>query len=390
MALTHRLPLAVQQLRNSPLKTLSAVAGMGFSNVLVFFQLGLLDSTYQSQERPYSLLDGEIVLVSSRFSRLSQAPLISKPDVLRAQGLEGVAKVSTLQIASENILVRKSGFTTQAQIYAIDPQNPALNLVRTDINLAKTNLFERAAIDVLSRPAYLKQVEQEQLAGRDYQTNLGSRRLLINSTARIGSTFASDLSLVMSTSNFNYYFPSRQSYLVSLGVVKLEDGYSTKRVLRSLQERLYPEGSHIQAITVTQASLKELEYWKNNTSLTFIFGLGVVVGFIISGIILYQLLYADVISHLSEYATLVAIGYSNAYVMSVVFGQALVLSTIAFPFSLGVSTGIYAIMSTGTNLVISMTLPRAALVLLVSSVTSVVSCFLATSQLRKVDPSTLY
>jgi len=98
MKFSKRIPLAIKQLKDSPIKTAAATAGICFSNVLVFFQLGLLESIYQSQSRPYSLLDGEIVIVSSRFKRLSQSPTISISDIMRAKGVEGVAKVSTLSI----------------------------------------------------------------------------------------------------------------------------------------------------------------------------------------------------------------------------------------------------------------------------------------------------
>ena len=390
MSLAPRLPLALRQLTDSPVKTAAAAAGICFSNVLVFFQLGLLSSTYQSQSRPYSLLDGEIVLVSNRYSRLSQSPTISLNDAMRAQGVEGVARVSPLSIALGTVLIIPQGFTTNAQIYSIDPSNSAINAQKANLNLSSLNLFERSSADSLSRPSYVENFRIELKTPYQYRTNLNDRRLVINALASIGSTFAADLSLIMSQANMIHYFPTRSYGLINLATVKLRKGYSVQRVLSTLRSQLYPIGYNIQAFSIPEISQVEIVYWQTHTTITFIFGLGVIVGFAVSGIILYQILYADVISHLSEYATLLALGYSNLYVIRVVFVQAFLLTAISFPFALVFSMGLYLFMASASNLVIYMTLARSVSVFFLSLTVSTFSCYLATNQLRKVDPSSLY
>ena len=390
MSLTPRLPLALKQLTDAPVKTAAAAAGICFSTVLVFFQLGLLNAIYQSQSRPYSLLDGEIVLVSDRFSRLSQSPEIALSDVMRAQGVEGVARVSPLSIQLGNLLILPQGFTTNAQIYSIDPSNSALSIEKTKLNISSLTLYERASIDNMSRPSYVSNVQKKLRSNSDYRTNLGDKRLIINSISSIGSTFAADLSLVMSQDNLMHYFPGRSYSKTNLGIVKLKPGYSIQKVLDTLNSKLYPVGYNIMAMSIPEISDKEMKFWRENTSLTFIFGIGVIVGFVVSGIILYQILYSDVISHLPEYATLLALGYPNIYVIKVVFVQAFLLTAISFPFSFAISLGLYGLMASATNLVIYMTLERCISVLFLSLLTSSFSCYLATNQLRKVDPSSLY
>ena len=390
MSLTPRLPLALKQLTDAPVKTAAAAAGICFSTVLVFFQLGLLNAIYQSQSRPYSLLDGEIVLVIDRFSRLSQSPEIALSDVMRAQGVEGVARVSPLSIQLGNLLILPQGFTTNAQIYSIDPSNSALSIEKTKLNISSLTLYERASIDNMSRPSYVSNVQKKLRSNSDYRTNLGDKRLIINSISSIGSTFAADLSLVMSQDNLMHYFPGRSYSKTNLGIVKLKPGYSIQKVLDTLNSKLYPVGYNIMAMSIPEISDKEMKFWRENTSLTFIFGIGVIVGFVVSGIILYQILYSDVISHLPEYATLLALGYPNIYVIKVVFVQAFLLTAISFPFSFAISLGLYGLMASATNLVIYMTLERCISVLFLSLLTSSFSCYLATNQLRKVDPSSLY
>ena len=251
-------------------------------------------------------------------------------------------------------------------------------------------LFERASIDKLSRPSYVNNVQEKLSNYSYYRTNLGTKRLIVNSISSIGSTFAADFSLVMSQDNLIHYFPDRSYSKINLGVVKLKHGYSVHKVLATLSSRLYPKGYNIKAMSIPEISDEEMKYWRVNTSLTFIFGIGVIVGFVVSGIILYQILYSDVISHLSEYATLLALGYPNIYVIKVVFVQAFLLTALSFPFSVAISLGLYTLMASATNLVIYMTFSRSISVLFFSLLTSGFSCYLATNQLRKVDPSSLY
>ena len=260
MSLSRRLPLAFRQLTDSPIKTAAAAAGVCFANVLVFFQLGLLNALYESQARPYSILNGEIFLVSSRFSRLSQTPLILRNDVMRAQGLEGVARVSALSIALGTILLLPEGFTTNTQIYAIDPSNPAINLERAKAKAHWMNQYERGSIDSLSRPSSIRSITKMLNAGKLYPTNLGSKQFIINSRSSIGSTFAADVSIVMSQDNLTHYYPARIPQLVNIGVVKLKNGYSVDRVLNTLQQQLYPPGYSIKAMSIREISKAEIEY----------------------------------------------------------------------------------------------------------------------------------
>ena len=72
-------------------------------------------------------------------------------------------------------------------------------------------------------------------------------------------------------------------------------------------------------LVLTQAGFvdREIDYWARLTPIGYVFKLGTILGFVIGGIIVYQILFTDVSHHLSEYATLKAIGYSSAYLSSV-------------------------------------------------------------------------
>ena len=57
----------------------------------------------------------------------------------------------------------------------------------------------------------------------------------------------------------------------------------------------------------------ERSYWEKATAIGFIFVFGSLMGLIVGMVIVYQILFSDIASHLKEYATLKAMGYSNFY-----------------------------------------------------------------------------
>ena len=71
----------------------------------------------------------------------------------------------------------------------------------------------------------------------------------------------------------------------------------------------------------------EKHYWSVRTPIGFVFGLMVMMGFIVGVVVVYQILYSNISNHLIEYATLKAMGFKNNYLLGVVFQQALFLAT---------------------------------------------------------------
>ena len=94
---------------------------------------------------------------------------------MRAQGVEGVARVSQLSIQLGTVLVLPQGFTTNAQIYSIDPSNSALAIDKARLNISALTLYERASIDIFSRPSYVRNVQKKLSINSDYRTDLGTK-----------------------------------------------------------------------------------------------------------------------------------------------------------------------------------------------------------------------
>lgn len=69
-------------------------------------------------------------------------------------------------------------------------------------------------------------------------------------------------------------------------------------------------------------------YWNTSTPVGYVFDIGAVIGFLVGAAIVYQILYSDVYEHLSQYATLKAIGFRDRYLLWIVFQESLILAVL--------------------------------------------------------------
>ena len=106
--------------------------------------------------------------------------------------------------------------------------------------------------------------------------------------------------------------------------------------------------------------------------------------------IVYQILYSEVSDHLSEYATLKAMGYTQTYLLLVVFQEALLLATLGFMPGFGFAMLQYNMAANATLLPIAMTARRAVTVLILTILMCFISGFIAVRKLQAADPADIF
>lgn len=98
----------------------------------------------------------------------------------------------------------------------------------------------------------------------------------------------------------------------------------------------------------------------------------------------------DVNAHLKEYATFKAMGYSNTYLLGIVFEEALILAIVGFIPGLIVSIGLYTVVGGATNLPIAMTIFRATQVFTGTLMMCMLSGAVATGKVQAADPADMF
>jgi putative ABC transport system permease protein len=381
-----RTPLAWRQAIHRPMRLAAAIAGVSFANVLVFFQLGLSGGLYDSQKRPIQRINGELVMVSGRYLYLGEQLNFPRARLIQALGVEGVEAVTPLYIGLSEWLNRDTRQQKQALLFGVAPENPGLRIPEL---LAQPQLLQRSdalLFDSRSKRNAGPVAETVRREGR-YDTELGGVRAAVTGLFSLGVTFAADINLITSATNFKNYFPNQSADDIQMGVIQLQPGVDPLRVQATLRQVLDPS---VKVLTIAELEATEVNYWRRNTSFGLIFGLGVLVGLVVGGIIVYQILYSDVSDHLAEYATLKAIGYDDSFVVGIILQESLILALLAFAPSLLLSLGLYSFLARSTSLMVVMTAGRALLVFAFTLGVCGVSGWLATAKLRRLDPAEIF
>lgn len=170
-------------------------------------------------------------------------------------------------------------------------------------------------------------------------------------------------------------------------MIKLKPSANREQVIENLR-RILPED--VKVISKQDFMEFEKSYWNSSTPIGFIFTLGAALGFIIGTVIVYQILYSDISDHLAEYATLKAMGYTDTYLLVVVFQEALILAVLGYIPGFSISLVFYAATRIATLLPIFMSVDRAMLVLALTVLMCSLSGAIAVRKLRTADPADIF
>ncbi|NJM47886.1 MAG: FtsX-like permease family protein [Alkalinema sp. RU_4_3] len=385
-SLQRRTPLGWLQLSHQKGKLFVALAGIAFADVLMFMQLGFRAALFDSSIRTHNILDADVVIFSPQGLNFGNLATFPRRRLLQAQDVPGVAGAHPMYIANvvwKNPQTRKE---TAIRVVGFEPDFLAIKLPEIEKNLDQLKLPDTFLFDQETRGEY-KQVIADLNAGKPVTTEVDHRTIKLAGNFSIGSSFGTDGHLLSSSENFLRLFPRRNVQSVSLGLLKLQPGADATQVVSQLKQHLPND-----VLVMTHSEFIEFEkgYWQKNTSIGFIFSLGVSMGFIVGIVIVYQVLSTDVNSHMAEYATFKAMGYSGGYLLTVIFEEAIILAILGFiPGSIG-AIALYTMARNGTKLPIAMTTARALTVLIMTLIMCVISGAIATRKLQSADPADIF
>ena len=382
----RRTPLGWLQLSRERSRLLVALAGIAFADVLMFMQLGFQSALYDSNTKLSRALNADLVLVSPQARNTQALGTFSRRRLYQAQDVPGVEAAEAFYsntISWKNPDTRKE---STVQVVAFEPEQAALNLPEVNQQLDKIKLPDQVLFDRTSRGDYtqaIAQVEQNKPA----TTEVERRTVRISGLFSLGASFGADGILVASDQTFLRFFPRQDAASISLGLLKLEPGYDAKQVATTLKSYL---PNDVRVFTHEEYIEFEESYWKTESPIGFIFGLGTSMAFVVGIVIVYQVLSTDVNSHLKEYATFKAMGYRNQYLLAVIFEEAIILALLGFIPGFVLPLGLYQLAAGATALPIAMTSSRAALVLMLTIIMCTFSGAIATRKLQSADPADMF
>ena len=379
-------PLAWLQLTREKIRLVIALSGIAFAVILMFMQLGFQASLYDSTTRLHESLQADLVLISARSKSLGYMNTFSWRRLYQVLSFDGVASISPVYVGFRDWRNPYNGNFRAIYVYGFQLGDSVFKFPEVAQNIDKLKLNENILFDRASRLEYgpvAKEFEQ----GKAIVTEVGGKRTNVVGLFTLGPSFGADGNIIISDLNFIRLFPDRKLGEIEIGLIKLKPHADAQNIQKQIRASLPKD---VRVLTHQGFVDFEKRYWQTSTSIGFIFTLGVGMGFIVGTVIVYQILYSDVIDHLSEYATLKAMGYSDRYLEFVVFQEALILSTLGYIPGFALSLGLYDLTKNATLLPIAMKFDRALIVLILTIVMCSISGFIAVRRLRKADPADLF
>jgi putative ABC transport system permease protein len=383
------LPVAWLQLKRQPIRYLVAVTGIGFAALLMFMQLGFQSGLLTSATTFYEALITDLVVISPGTRDSGAFQQFPQSQLYQALGVRGVADVIPLYVANVNAQQVGGIKPTSLRLIGFDPDQQILDLaaVREQIDRIRTPgyvLFDAAGNSNTGPVAAAVKAQGAQtMILSDF-----SKTFRVVGLFRLGSTFAADSNLISSDSTaLQLAYKQINEGEISMGLIRVADPAAIPAVQRHLRA-LY--GSQLQVFTKPELIENEQNYWNTSSSFGIIFGFGTIMGLLVGGVIVYQVLYTDVSDHLHEYATLKALGFRNRFLLILVLQEASILAISSFVPAVLASTGLYAFLTAVSGIRIEMTTDKTLLVLGLTTGVCGLAAAVALNRLRDADPASVF
>ena len=383
---TRRIPLAWLLLTRQPFRLFVAIAGICFAGILMFMQLGFRDGLFDTSVTVHKLFDADVVLISPRSKSSISMAGFPRRRLIQAMAHKDV--IGTTPVNWTFVLWRNPQTLSNRSILALgfEPTDPLLiEEGFLDKSKSLTNP-RRVLFDELSRDEF-GPIPEWFNQGRTVETEVAGKRVRVTGLVALGPSFGADGNLITSRETFLEFLPNTPPGSIEIGLVRLSPESDPNKVAASLQHSL---PNDVKVLTHSEFIEFEKNYWRNSTSIGFIFTLGAAMGFVVGCVIVYQILYSDVSDHLPEYATLMAMGYSLKSLLYVVAREGFLLAIMGYIPAYAAGQGLYSLVRDSTKLPVAMDFDRASLVFILILLMCMGSALLAMRRLADADPAEIF
>lgn len=374
--------IALLQLARQKIRFLTGVCGVSFAIILILMQLGFQAALFDSSTQLHKSMDADLFIIDAKTSSIVSCRQFPRARLYQALGHPSVRAVEAVYVARANCRVGSVPQSRPIFVIGVDPRGWAVGFQGKDqLSNEGTVLF-----DTNSRKEFGPVVE-DYTRGIPVQLQMENRRIKVVGTFKLGTSFGADGNVLASRTTFMKLFPNRRLGSVDIGAIKLAHPSESAQIRKELLARVSPD---VKILTKNEFIDFEQSYWRTTTAIGFIFRMGVILSLVVGAIIVYQILYSDISDHLSEYATLLAMGYSMRFLYDIVFQEAIILAIIGFIPGLFVSYFLYDFTTKSTGLPLALEPERAVLTLSLGIVMCCIAAGISSIRLRSADPADVF
>lgn len=354
-------------------------ASIAVGVVIMFLQLGLLEGVLDAQAIVARFVRGDLLVMNQARVDLQHWDTINRFELAQIAAAPGVGKVTPVYEDHVGLTDPDGKNIRRIIVFAFPPEADALPLAIGDPKQvsAALELSSGFLYDARSRPIY-GQIRP------GMNIDIDKSPLPVLGLVHMGPDVVSDGNIFMSEGQWLSRRPWANPIMA---VVRLAPGASVDKVRTAIQDQTPGD---VVALTPAEARKREITSTLKSFPIGIIFGVGVIAGMVIGAVNGYQVLYTEVSDHLTQLATLKAIGFADKFLHGAIMVQALALSGTGFIVGVLAALGLDAYVALLTRLPIHIDLRTAAFVGAANLVTCALAGRLAVRRVDAADPASLY
>jgi putative ABC transport system permease protein len=368
--------LAYRNLFHDRLRFVATIVGIIFSIVLVTVQAGLYVGFRRMVTTMIDHSPADLWIMPAGTKCFEDPSLLDDRQRFRALAVDGVAEVVPLVIGYAQWRL-PSGTTTPVFIVGSELQGLGLrpwNLVSGragDLAIPGAVAIDRSYFERLGVSATGASAEI-----RDQKVEVAVVSKGIRSFTTTPYVFAD----VNRARGYTGIAPNKASYFLA----RITGDSDAGKVRQRLRENL----SDVEVLTAAEFRDRSRSFWLFGTGAGAALFAGAVLGLIVGTVIVAQTLYSSTKDHLSEFATLRAIGSSGRYIYTVIIWQALLSAVLGFGGAAAISS-IVVRTTADSALAVVVTPAMTFALFLLTGMMCVASAVAAIVQVMRIDPTTV-
>jgi putative ABC transport system permease protein len=356
---------------------LVTLVGILFSIVLVAVQLGLYMGARKMIIQTIDRADGDVWIMAYGTKNFEEAQPISGREKYTALSVPGVERAIPL-VASFTDWKKPTGGSTLAVVIGSDIEDGGL----APWDIVEGNLSTLGARDaVFVDKTYLEELGLKGVG--DTAEVRGSRVRIAGLTEGIRSFTVTPF--VFTTLNRARSVLQMPSDMVTYILVKVQPGVAPETVRDAIKAKV-TDG---EVLTKAEFRTRSLNHWLFATGAGIALIGGAILGLIVGTVIVAQTLYSSTKDHLSEFATLRALGSSSGYIHAVILAQAALSAVLGYMF--GMAIAMTVVWKTENSALPIIMTPGLALLLFALTITMcAISAIAAITKVTKIDPAMVF
>ena len=372
--------LARKLLFHDRLRFAVAIAGVSVSVMLVLVQVGLYFGFMDTASSLIDASSADLWVGKAGNESFEFASPFDERAYYKVASVPGVARAERVLVNFAQFKVGDGGMLG-VQIVGIEttPGHAPMLAPWHVISGDARQLAEPGAI-VIDRTEYPK-LKIDRVGTQTEISGVAARVVAMTSGIR---SFTTSPIVFTDLRSARSYMPGLGSDAVTYVLVRVAPGASIEHVKAEINAL-----PNMSAYTTKELSERTRSYWSSRTGVGAGFFttavLGVIVGFVVVG----QILYSGTLQYLREYGTLKAMGAKNSMVVRVILSQAMISAALGFVAGGALAFGMRAAMA-GANLTVSLFPGLYAATLVVTILMCSLASLLSIVKVLRLDPASVF